>query len=124
MDALPLKRLSHFQFDVSDLDASVAWYTTALGVRVLRGEPGRYTTLQAELGQFRIVLYAGGQAGSRGALDHIAFEVSDLDALVAWSEHLSAIGIDHEGVAPNIVGGHSLDLVDPDGNNIELVYEA
>jgi catechol 2,3-dioxygenase-like lactoylglutathione lyase family enzyme len=124
MDAPPLRGLSHFQFNVSDLDASVAWYTTALGVRVLRGEPGRYVTLQSELGHFRVVLAAGGQAGSGGALDHIAFAVSDLDALVAWSEHLAGLGIDHEGVVPNIVGGHSLDLFDPDGNNIELVYEA
>ncbi len=123
MEAPPLRGLSHFQFDVSDLDASIAWYTTALGLAALRGEPGRYATLQSDLGHFRVVLSAGGPATSRGALDHIAFAVSDLDALVAWSEHLTAVGIEHEGVVPNVVGGHSLDLFDPDGNNIELVFE-
>ena len=46
------------------------------------------------------------------------------DALIAWGEHLTAIGIDHEDIVPDIVGGHPLDLFDPDGNNIELVYEA
>ena len=123
VDAPPLSGLSHFQFNVSDLDASVAWYIAALGVAELRGEPGRYVTLQSELGRFRVVLATGGPATSRGGFDHIALAVSDLNALVAWSEHLTAVGIDHEGVKPNIVGGHSLDLFDPDGNNIELVFE-
>ena len=91
---------------------------------MLRGEPERDTTVQSELGQFRVILTVGRRAGSRGALDHIAFAFSDLDVLVAWSEHLTTVGIDHEGVVPNIAGGHSLDLFDPDGNNIELVYEA
>ena len=57
-----------------------------------------------------------------GALDHIAFAVSGIDALTEWCEHLDAIGISHEGVKPNIVG-QSVDLFDPDGNNIELISE-
>ena len=56
MDALPLEGLSHFQLQVSDLDASVAWYRRALGLAELRGEPGRYTTLQSTSGRFRVVL--------------------------------------------------------------------
>ena len=124
MNAPPLTGLSHLQLDVSDLDANVEWYTAALGVDVLRGEPGRYTTVQSDKGRFRLILAAGGTAGARGALDHIAFAVADLDALIAWGEHLTAIGIDHEDIVPDIVGGHPLDLFDPDGNNIELVYEA
>ena len=39
MDSLPLEGLSHFQLQVSDLDASVAWYQRALGLAELRGEP-------------------------------------------------------------------------------------
>jgi catechol-2,3-dioxygenase len=48
--------------------------------------------------------------------------VSDIDALAAWCEHLTAIGIPHEGIKPNIAG-QSVDLFDPDGNNIELISE-
>ena len=122
MDALPLEGLSHFQLHVSDLDASVAWYRRALGLAELRGEPGRYTTLQSTSGRFRVVLSAGRQDEARGPLDHIALAVSDLDALTAWCEHLTAIGIPHEGIKPNIAG-QSVDLFDPDGNNIELISE-
>jgi len=43
-------------------------------------------------------------------------------ALTAWCEHLTAIGIPHDGIKPNIAG-RSVDLFDPDGNNIELVSE-
>ena len=122
MDAPPFEGLSHFQLRVSDLDASVDWYERALGLTELRGEPGRYIALQSPTGRFRVVLSAGGRAGATGALDHIAFAISGLDALTEWCEHLTSSGITHEGIKPNIVG-HSVDLFDPDGNNIELVSE-
>jgi len=122
MASLPLDGLSHFQLQVSDLDASVAWYRRALGLSELRGEPGRYTTLQSARGRFRVVLSAGRQDDAPGPLDHIALAVSDIDALTAWCEHLTAIGIPHEGIKPNIAG-QSVDLFDPDGNNIELISE-
>ena len=122
MEAPPFEGLSHFQLRVSDLDASVDWYERALGLTELRGEPGRYIALQSPTGRFRVVLSAGGRAGATGALDHIAFAISGLDALTEWCEHLTSSGITHEGIKPNIVG-HSVDLFDPDGNNIELVSE-
>jgi glyoxylase I family protein len=122
MDAPPFIGLSHFQLRVSDLDASVAWYERALGLTKLRGDPGRYIALQSTTGRFRVVLSTGGRAGASGALDHIAFAISGLDALTEWCEHLTSSGITHEGIKPNIAG-HSVDLFDPDGNNIELVSE-
>jgi catechol 2,3-dioxygenase-like lactoylglutathione lyase family enzyme len=122
MDALPIVGVSHFQLNVADLNASVAWYKRALGLSELRGEPGRYIALHSATGRFRVVLSAGGRAGTPGALDHIALAVSDVGALSEWCEHLTAIGITHEGIKPN-VAGQSVDLFDPDGNNIELISE-
>lgn len=122
MDAPPIDRLSHFQLRVSDLDASVAWYERVLGLTDSRGVPGRYVALRCRTGQFRVVLSAGGGTGGSGALDHIAFSVPDVGALTEWCEHLTAIGIPHDGIKLNIAG-HSVDLFDPDGNNIELVSE-
>ncbi len=122
MDAPHLERLSHVQLRVSDLDSSVVWYERALGLTELRSESGRYVALESKTGRFRVVLSPGGTAGAPGALDHIAFAISDVGALTAWCEHLTAIGIPHEGIKPNIAG-HSVDLFDPDGNNIELVSE-
>ena len=122
MDAPPIVGVSHIQLKVSDLDESVAWYKRALGLTELRGEPGRYVALQSTTRQIRVVLSPGGRAGEPGALDHIAFAISDMAALAQWCEHLSAIGIPHEGITSNIAG-HSVDLLDPDGNSIELVSE-
>jgi catechol-2,3-dioxygenase len=122
MDALPIVGVSHFQLNVADLNASVAWYKRALGLSELRGEPGRYIALHSATGRFRVVLSAGGRAGTPGALDHIALAVSDIGALSEWCEHLTSIGIPHEGIKPN-VAGQSVDLFDPDGNNIELISE-
>ncbi len=122
MDAPPIQGLSHFQLHVSDLDASVAWYERALGLTKLRSDPGRYVALKSTTGRFAVVLSTGDRASAPGALDHIAFAVSNVGTLTAWCEHLTAIGIPHEGIKPNIAG-HSVDLFDPDGNNIELVSE-
>lgn len=122
MDAPPIEGLSHFQLKVSDLDASVAWYKRALGLTELRADPGHYVALRSTTGRFRVVLSTGGLAGTPGALDHIALAVSDLGALTAWCEHLTAVGVAHEGITSNIAG-QSVDLLDPDGNNIELIYE-
>jgi catechol-2,3-dioxygenase len=122
MDAPPIDGLSHFQLNVSNLDASVAWYKAALGLTELRAEPGQYVALRSIRGRFRLVLSAGGRAGNPGALDHVALAISDIDALTAWCEHLTAIGIAHEGIKSNIAG-QSVDLFDPDGNNIELISE-
>jgi catechol-2,3-dioxygenase len=122
MNTLPIDGVSHFQLNVSDLDASVAWYTRVLGLTELRSEPGRYVALQSASTHLRVVLSAGGRAGERGALDHIALAISDVGALSAWCDHLTSMGIAHEGIKPN-VAGQSVDLFDPDGNNIELISE-
>jgi catechol-2,3-dioxygenase len=121
--ASPVTGLSHLVLNVSDLDVSVPWYAGALGVEEFRREPtGRFVGMRSTTGHFRLALFAGGRPGDPGALNHIAFTVSDLDALTAWADHLAAIGIAHEGIKPNPLG-HSIDLFDPDGNNIELVSE-
>jgi catechol-2,3-dioxygenase len=113
--------VSHVVLKVSDLDASVAWYRDALSLEEYRRDGDRFVGLRAASG-LRVVLFAGGPRGDSGALDHVAFAVPDLDTLTAWGDHLRAIGLAHEGVKPNPTG-HSIDLFDPDGNNVELVSE-
>jgi catechol-2,3-dioxygenase len=126
VEAAPLTGLSHIQLHVSDLDASVAWYETALGLVELRRTPGRSVTLHSAGGGFRVVLSPGGPTGDRSdeprVLNHLAFGVADLHALTGWADHLMAVGIAHDGIKTNFVG-QSIDLFDPDGNNIELVSE-
>jgi catechol-2,3-dioxygenase len=122
-DTSLLTGVSHVVLRVSDLDASAAWYRDVLGLEEFRREPtGRFVGMRAASG-LQVGLFAGGPSGSSGALDHLAFTVADLETLTAWADHLLAVGIAHEGVEPSSFG-HSLDLFDPDGNNIELVSGA
>jgi catechol-2,3-dioxygenase len=52
------------------------------------------------------------------SFDHVAFRVGSVADLEAWEAHLRAIGVDvHIGRA---IGGMSIDLLDPDGNDLEL----
>jgi glyoxylase I family protein len=124
VETAPISGVSHFVLRVSDLDASVAWYANVLGLEETRRDPGNLVGLRSRSGQFRLALRAGGRPDNRGALDHVAFSVPDLDALTAWADHLTAIGIDHDGIKSNPAVGHTVDLFDPDGNNMELVTEA
>lgn len=121
VEASPVTGVSHMALRVSDIDTSVAWYSKVLGMEEDPRVSSRYAGLHSAMG-FRLALFTGGQAGHSGAFDHVAFAVADLDTLTAWADHLTAIGIAHEGVKPFPLG-HSVDLFDPDGNNIEIVSE-
>src|SRR6476619_1680605 len=97
MNASPLTGLSHLVLNVSDLDASVAWYTDALGLEEFRRDPtGRFVGMRSAQG-FQVALFTGGERDNPGALNHIAFTVADLDTLTSWVDHLAALGIAHEG---------------------------
>ena len=120
----PITGLSHVQLLVSDVESSARWYRTALGLVPLADDPDiGYVALQHREARVVVVLTRG--LGPRGGspaevLDHLAFAVPDGDALGAWAEHLTSVGVEHAGVA--LENGHpSLQLRDPDGVAIELV---
>lgn len=120
METSPITGLSHVVFRTSNLDVGADWYRKALGLEEFRSEPGQFVGLRSASGHFLVTLLPGGEPDRGGALDHIAFSVADFDKLTTWSDHLFAIGIAHSGVKVNPAGGHSVDLHDPDGNNIEF----
>jgi catechol-2,3-dioxygenase len=87
---VPIQRLNHAVLYVRDVDRSVAFYTEALGFRVITGMPGRAAFLQAEgskndhdLGLFAVGADAGDSAAGRSTvgLYHLAWEVDTLDEL-------------------------------------------
>ena len=120
----PMTGLSHTQLRVTDVDASAEWYAAALGLEPFRADPVvGYVALRHPTSGVVIVLPAdtsGTWQATGGALDHLAFAVPDGDALDAWADHLTSVGIDHPGVVPEN-GNPSLQLRDPDGTAIELV---
>lgn len=133
----PISGLSHAQLLVSDVVASAAWYSSALGLEPFVEDLGiGYVALRHRAAKVVIVLTGNpgadhgttGEPGTSlgpsgtalGGLDHLAFAVPDGDALCAWADHLTAVGIEHPGVVLEN-GNPSLQLRDPDGIGIELV---
>ncbi len=125
----PFSGLSHVQLVVSDVEASAAWYREALGMEAFVEDLAvGYVALRHRPSRVVIVLTADpaggtGQADGRGALDHLAFAVADRDSLTAWADHLTVVGIHHDGIVLED-GRPSLQLTDPDGTAIELVAPA
>ncbi len=123
-DPAPFTGLSHVQLLVTDVAASAAWYRAALGLEAYVEDLSvGYVALRHRPSKVVMVLtIAPGDRGP-GPLDHLAFAVADGATLKAWADHLTTIGIDHQGVVSED-GRPSLALCDPDGTAIELVAPA
>jgi catechol 2,3-dioxygenase-like lactoylglutathione lyase family enzyme len=92
----------HIALTVTDLDASIDWYSKVFGIALQMEGPheGGYMKLLAdETFQFVIVLHrhdANEQelfAESRTGLDHLGMGVASRADLVAWQDHLEANGV-------------------------------
>lgn len=124
----PLLGFSHLQLRVRDVDASREWYTTVLGVETMtEADDGSYVALRHRPSHMVIVISSRVDGSPEGTtdvpLDHMAFAVPDGDTLRLWADHLTEVGIEHPGVALEL-GKPTLQLVDPDGINVELVAPA
>jgi catechol-2,3-dioxygenase len=123
----PITGLSHFQLLVSDVEASARWYTAALGLLPFAQDTRIGYVALRHRGAKVVVVLTQGRAPKGGPddpthqyLDHLAFAVPDGESLNVWADHLTEIGIDHDGIV--LENGHpSLQLRDPDGIAIELV---
>ena len=119
----PVSAFSHVQIQVSDVPRSEQWYTTVLGMdRLTADDACTYVALRHPPSKVVIVLSLRSGAGvaSDSALDHLAFGVREEADLRAWADHLTAAGVEHGGVVPEL-DNLSLQLRDPDGIAIELV---
>ncbi|HEY3670971.1 MAG TPA: VOC family protein [Acidimicrobiia bacterium] len=124
----PLLGFSHLQLRVRDVAASCAWYTTVLGVETMTAaDDNSYVALRHRASHMVIVISSRVEGSAEGTadvpLDHVAFAVPDGETLHLWADHLTEVGIDHPGVALEM-GKPTLQLVDPDGINVELVAPA
>jgi len=79
---------SHVQLLVRDLDVSERWYAQVLGLVRFAADPASgYVALRHPSSGFVVVLTeAGGDTSTGGALDHLAFAVTDGDGLRDWAE--------------------------------------
>ena len=111
--------LDHVAIEVSDLDGSAEWYSTALAMSArerYRDETGRGRPIVMCNGSGCIALFpAGGSAPPlRG---HIAFRL-DRGNFARARAHLDTVGIEQDYVEYDKV--HSTYIRDPDGYLIEL----
>lgn len=126
---MPVQRLNHAVLYVRDVDASVDFYSRALGFRAVAGTPGRAMFLQAEgstndhdLGLFSVGAQAGASAAGRGTvgLYHLAWEVDTLAELRRIAgvlrEHGALVGASDHGSTK------ALYAHDPDGIEFEVSW--
>jgi catechol-2,3-dioxygenase len=126
---MPVQRLNHAVLYVRELDRSVAFYTEALGFRVVNEIPARAAFLQAEgstndhdLGLFAIGAAAGASAAGRSTvgLYHLAWEVDTLAELRRLAgvlrERGSLVGASDHGTTK------ALYAHDPDGLEFEVSW--
>jgi catechol 2,3-dioxygenase len=115
-------KVGHVRLQVSNLGASLLYYTRVLGLRVLSQE-GTVARLGPEDGPVLIELHE--RAGARPVprrgllgLYHFAILLPDRAALGRFVAHLGEIGA-HAGSADHLVS-EALYLSDPDGLGIEV----
>ena len=118
----PVTGFSHVQLRCADVVASRRWYELVLGMEAFVELPDTVALRHAP-SRLVLVLSPGDVDQTVSPLDHLAFAVPDGESLSAWADHLAWSGITHEGIVSEL-GKPSLQLVDPDGNSIELVAPA
>jgi catechol 2,3-dioxygenase-like lactoylglutathione lyase family enzyme len=124
-DAVHPRAFAHVVFRSADRDRLVEWYCNVLGAHVVLEHP-MITFITWDHSQDRIafVPLRRRHEPTRGTIgvDHVAFEMDSLAALVGTYRRLAADGIEpircfNHGVAT------SMYYRDPDGNEIELSVE-
>ena len=123
--------LHHVALTVSDLDASVSWYTDLFGfAELLRDEHtegGGHAVVvgKPDWSMFVVLNHHPTNQGetfdpTRTGLDHVGFTVADRAALVAWEHRMADRGVKHSPITDHDWGS-SLNFRDPDEMQLQLV---
>lgn len=123
-----VKRIGHAGIRVSDFRRSAEWYQSGFGFLAsdeifLGDESNRVAAfLRCDRGEIHtdhhtLVCLGPGEPG----LDHIAFEVEDIDAVMVGHDHLKRAGYEHKvGVGRHVLGSQVFDYwLDPWGHVVE-----
>ena len=101
-------RLHHIALTVSDLEASVDWYSKVFGVQHLMDAPhagGLGRILADDTRSLMIALHAHDRSAgepfheTRTGLDHVGFVVPSRSDLERWQEHLAGHGVQRAAAA-------------------------
>jgi catechol 2,3-dioxygenase-like lactoylglutathione lyase family enzyme len=123
-----LRKLGHVVLNVTDLEASVRFYTGVLGLEVSDRYPdtmvpGGMVFMRCNADHHGVALVGGASKGERSSLNHFAFEVATLDEVFrarAWlRKHDVPIVFEGRRRAGCQI---AVEFQDPDGNNLEVYW--
>jgi glyoxylase I family protein len=124
-DAKAFASFHGVRYVVADVKRSIEFYTTHLGFEVGHQQPPMFAAVS--LGPLTILLSGPGASGSRpipggepqkaGGSNRVVLRVKDLPAVV---EKLRKAGAKFRNEMESGPGGRQIQLLDPDGNPVEL----
>jgi glyoxylase I family protein len=117
------------RYQIKDVGRSIDFYTQKLGFKLDRQHLPAFA--QVSVGDFRLTLSGPGASGSRpmpdgqaqqpGGWNRVMLQVADLSAAV---EALKQAGVQFRNEVESGPGGRQIQLLDPDGNPVELFEPA
>jgi catechol 2,3-dioxygenase-like lactoylglutathione lyase family enzyme len=121
---IKVKKMGHFVYEVADVARSVKFWTEVMGFQVTESNEIGITFLRYGTDHHGIGLLpreAGASAARPPKYQHLAFEVENVDALIAARDYLQRNGVPvvaegRKGAGSNI----GVNFLDPDGNQFEL----
>jgi catechol 2,3-dioxygenase len=128
--ALPfqLRKIGHVVLNVTDLEASLSFYTGVLGLEVSDRYPdsmvpGGMVFLRCNPDHHGVALVGGARKGDVSSLNHFAFEVGTVEEVFRARAWLREKGV------PLVFEGRrragcqiAIEFKDPDGNNLEIYW--
>lgn len=119
-----IKELGHVVLYVSDLTRSANFYRDTLGFHEIERQPGMAIFSSGRTHHEMLLIEVGGTSREKHipepGLYHIGFKIGDsTEELKAVYQELKAAGVQILGATDHHVT-HSLYIMDPDGNELEL----
>jgi catechol 2,3-dioxygenase len=123
-----LRKIGHVVLNVTDLEASVRFYTEVLGLRISDRYPdsmvpGGMVFMRCNTDHHGVALVGGAAKVERTSLNHFAFEVGSPDEVFHARAWLRQHGV------PIVFEGRrragcqlAVEFTDPDGNNLEIYW--
>jgi len=123
-----LRKIGHVVLNVTDLEASVRFYTELLGLELSDRYPdtmvpGGMVFLRCNTDHHGVALVGGASKGEASSLNHFAFEVGTVDEVFRARAWLAEHGV------PLVFEGRrragcqiAVEFRDPDGNNLEIYW--
>jgi catechol 2,3-dioxygenase len=123
-----LRKIGHVVLNVTDLEASVRFYTEVLGLQISDRYPdsmvpGGMAFMRCNTDHHGVALVGGAGKLERTSLNHFAFEVGSPDEVFQARAWLRQHGV------PIVFEGRrragcqlAVEFTDPDGNNLEIYW--